>query len=267
MSYQDRQKGTKGMNRAVWQGFYRITQLRRWQRAISTRFSCRAFAAPADVSQLSALEYAAQQVCLPGIRIVLSSKEAERLVIPVPLFPKFEGVRQYAVLLARRDLPRAGLIAGISGEAFVLEAMHQGIGSCWMTGNYRRPVARLHCREEEQVMAVLPLGQPFDPHGARNRQRKDLLALCQDDPAAWPHWAYTAAEAVRKAPSAMNRQPWRMSFSGSTLMFAAKPLDSLDSGIALMHLEASAFACERTWRFGGDGRSILLKAEEARDTV
>ncbi|MGI6695417.1 MAG: nitroreductase family protein [Christensenellales bacterium] len=258
-----------GMDRAApaWQGFYRVTQLRRWQRAISTRFSCRVFAAQADVSQLAALEYAAQRVCLPGTRIALSAKEADRLVIPAPLFPRFEGIRHYAVLLARRDLPQAGLIAGISGEAFVLEAMHQGVGTCWMAGNYRRGVARAHCREDERVMAVLPLGQPADPHGARQRQRKDLSALCQDDPAAWPHWAYMAAEAVRKAPSAMNRQPWRMSFSGASLMLSSKPLDSLDSGIAVLHLEAATHACERAWRFSGDGRSILLKAEEPHDTV
>lgn len=256
-----------GVPAPIWQDFYRVTQLRRWQRAISTRFSCRSFAAPADVSQLAALEYAAQRVCLPGTRIAIGARDAERLVIPVPLFPRFEGVRQYAVLMARRDLPMAGLASGISGEAFVLEAAHQGIFSCWMTGNYRRQQANAYCREEERVMAVIPLGQPADPGGARNRQRKDLSALCQDDPAAWPHWAYAAAEAVRKAPSAMNRQPWRMSFSGATLMLGARPFDSLDTGIAVMHLEAGAFACERGWRFGGDGRSILLKAEEARDTV
>lgn len=251
----------------VWQGYYRSPQLKRWQEAISRRFSCRAFAAPADVSQMAALEYAAQRVCLPGTRIVLVPGGAENLVIPVPFFPRFEGLRQYAVLLAQNGLPLAELLSGVSGEAFALEAAHLGVGSCWMSGNYRRSAARAHCREDERVMAVFPLGQPQDPEGAVKRQRRDLSALCQDDPAAWPHWAYKAAEAVRQAPSAMNRQPWRMSFSGATLLLTASRLDSLDSGIAVLHLEAASFRCERSWRFSGDLRGILLKAEENRDAV
>ena len=89
------------MSQPPWAGFYRLTQLRRWQNAIPQRFSCRAFSAPADVSQLAALNYTAQRVCLPGVRIAISSQEAERMVVNVPLFPKFEGVAHYAVLMAR----------------------------------------------------------------------------------------------------------------------------------------------------------------------
>ncbi|MDD3109054.1 MAG: nitroreductase family protein [Eubacteriales bacterium] len=249
----------------AWQGYYRVPQLRRWQRAIATRFSCRAFLGPADVSQLAALEYAAQRVCLPGTRIALSARGADSLVIPVPLFPGFKGLQQYAVILAHRDLPRAGLLAGVSGEAFVLEAAHLGVGSCWMTGNYRRSRARALAREGEAVMAVIPLGQPLDPHGAKHRTRRDLRALCQDDPAGWPHWAYKAAEAVRQAPSALNRQPWRMSCAGNTLRLASPRFGGIDDGIAVMHMEAAAFAWKRTWRFGQDGRSLLLQAEETHD--
>ncbi len=255
------------MSQPPWAGFYRLTQLRRWQNVIPQRFSCRVFSAPADVSQLAALNYTAQRVCLPGVRIAISSQEAERMVVNVPLFPKFEGVAHYAVLMARRDLPQARILAGISGEAFVLEAMHQGVASCWMAGNFRRSLAAALCREEEQVMAVLPLGQPRDPHGARQRQRKDLGALCQDDPAAWPHWAYVAAEAVRKAPSAMNRQPWRMSFTGNTLQLSSRPFGSLDDGIAILHLEAATYACQKTWRYSQDGKSVLLTAEENHEPV
>lgn len=256
-----------GMAPPVWQGIYQLPQLRRWQEAISSRFSCRAYAAPAELSQLSALAYAAQRVCLPGTRIAIASSGAEQLIIPVPLFPRFEGLRQYAVLMARRDLPMAGLIAGISGQAFVLEAAQLGIGSCWVSGNYRRGAARAHCREEEQVLAVIPFGQPADPQGALKRRRRDLGALCQDDPAAWPHWAYKAAEAVRQAPSAMNRQPWRLSFSGATLRLSSPRFGSLDDGIAVLHLEAACCRCERSWRSASDGRSILLKAEENCDAL
>lgn len=250
-----------------WQGYYRVPQLRRWQRAISTRFSCRAFVSPADVSQLAGLEYAAQRVCLPGTRIALSTRGADSLVIPMPLFPAFKGLQQYAVLLAHRDLPQAGLLAGVSGEAFVLEATHLGVGTCWMRGNYRRSQARTLAREEEEVMAVIPLGQPLDPHGAKHRKRRDLSALCQDDPAGWPHWAYKAAEAVRQAPSALNRQPWRMSCAGNTLRLTSPRFGRLEDGIAVMHLEAAAFAWERSWRFSRDERGILLQAEETDDAV
>ena len=243
-------------------GFFAKPQLVRWLAALPRRFSCRQYAASADLSQLSALDYAAERVSLPGIRIQVVKEGAEDVIFPLPFFPHFEGHKQYAVILAQKDMSWPLLCAGISGQAFALELSSLGLQGCWITGNYKRAVARLTARDNEQVVAVMPFGQPADPDGARNTKRKILTALSPDDPTLWPYWAYHAAEAVRSAPSSMNRQPVRLSFTGSTLSFAGKKLDSIDTGIALCHLECALSDQPHSWRLASDQKTLLVQTKE-----
>lgn len=250
------------MDRLPWADHYQAPQLRRWLDAMPRRFSCRAFSGPADLSQTTALAYAASRVSLKGIRIMVSNKNAEKLILPLPFFPKFEGVCQYAAVYALKDTELARLRAGVSGEAFVLEAAAMGLACCWLTGNYRRRALEASPNTREALAAVILLGKPIDPEGARNRKRKPLSAFCPDDPAAWPNWAYKAAEAMRSAPSAMNRQPWKISCAGQTLSFTSRRLNSIDSGIALMHLECAAHEYARRWRPAKDRKSVLLQIED-----
>lgn len=246
---------------------YKKSQLTRWMAAMPRRFSCRHFKDAADISQLAVLEYAAERVCQKGIRIAVINGGADDVVVTLPLFPRFKGHDQYAVILAKKDMPNAGLLAGISGEAFALELAAQGLQGCWITGNYRRIVAVQAALEDEQVMAVMPFGVPKDEEGARLTRRKILTAFSPDDPTLWPYWAYRAAESMRSAPSAMNRQPWRVSFSGSTLSFVGNKLNSIDSGIAVLHIECSLVDEARAWRLAADNKTLLVQVEEAHEPV
>ncbi len=255
------------MEALPWEGFYQTPQLARWHSAMPRRFSCRAFSGPPDLSQTAALEYAAQRDALRGVRIAISGKDAGELVIPLPLFPKFEGVSRYAAVLVRKDTPMGNLLAGISGEAFALELASMGLAGCWMTGNFRRNILAPLTGEGESIRAVIPFGVPADPEGARHRKRKPLAALCLDDPAKWPLWAYQAAEAVRCAPSAMNRQPWKLSFIGNTLCFTGARLNSLNTGIAVMHMDCAAYTFEREWRLSRDEKSLLMQIGENDEPV
>lgn len=255
------------MDMLPWEGYYQAPQLARWLSAMPRRFSCRTFSGPPDLSQISALEYAAQRDALKGVRIAMSAKDAGDLVIPLPLFPKFEGVSRYAAVLVRKGTPMGDLLAGISGEAFALELASMGLAGCWIVGNYRRSIAGKLSGDGETVRAVIPFGVPADPEGARFRKRKPLAALCRDDPAKWPLWAYQAAEAVRSAPSASNRQPWKLSFTGNTLCFTGARLNSIDAGIAVMHMESAAHPLSRKWRLSGDEKSLLMRIGENDEPV
>lgn len=250
-----------------WQGFFSVSQLKRWHGALGRRFSCRAFSGPADLSQSAALHYAAQRCCLPGTRIEVLDRDAEKLILPLPLFPRFENVCQYAVLMVNEDLPHARLLAGISGEAFALEAAAMDLGLCWVIANYNRALVRTVKKDGEKILGVLPLGKPKDPEGAKNRKRKALQAICIEDPAQWPAWAYQVAEAVRSAPSAMNRQPWKLSYNGKSLRLDLCAKDSLDDGIALLHMECAAYAQIRNWRYSADQKGILLQIEDHDEPV
>lgn len=251
----------------AFEGVYTASQLRRWQAAMPQRFSCRAFLPETEVQQAAALAYAAQRVCLSGIRIALVNKGAEDLVVSVPFFPRFEGLQRYAVILAKEGTEMPALRAGISGQAFALELASQGLQGCWMTGNYRRITALEQAKEGEKVLAVMPYGLPADPDYAQHSRRKILTAFSPDDPTLWPYWAYKAAEAMRSAPSAMNRQPWRVSYAGSTLSFAGNKLDSLDTGIALCHIECALVGLPHAWRLAGDGKTFLVQIEEPHEPV
>ena len=113
----------------------------------------------------------------------------------------------------------------------------------------------------------MPFGQPRDPEGARKSRRRILTSFSPDDPTLWPYWAYHAAEAMRFAPSAVNRQPWRISFSGHTLRFEGKKRESIDTGIALLHLECALYELERAWRQSADNKSFLVQIKDEHEPV
>ena len=249
-----------------WEGFYTQAQLRRWLAAIPARFSCRSFSGPSDIAQAAALAYAASRVSFKGIHIEITRKNAESLVTPVPFFPKFSGVREYAAIYANPDVPLARLLCGIAGEALNLEAVGLGLQGCWMMGNYRRGAVPPSANMAEKLMGVIVLGQPAPDAGKGPRSRRPLASFCQDDPARWPHWAYAAAEAMRAAPSAGNRQPWKLDFAGRTLRYSGA-MDSIDSGIALLHLECAAHMHPRRWRTGAGGAGYNRVADVPEDAV
>lgn len=250
-----------------FEGFFSTPQLTRWMDAMPRRFSCREFSSPADLAQFSALSYTAARLSKKGIRMELFQQGAHDLVVPLPLFPRFSGLSQYMVIYADKDLQQAELKTGICGEAFQLELVTQGLQGCWMTGNYRKLTAVEQMKDHEKVMAVMPFGVPKDKDGASRSKRKILTAFSNDDPTLWPYWAYRAAEAIRSAPSALNRQPWKMSFSGSTLSFAGHKHDSIDTGIAITHLLCAMADQEYSLRLASDNKTYLISVKDNHEPV
>ncbi|MBE5787957.1 MAG: hypothetical protein E7324_10575 [Clostridiales bacterium] len=242
-------------------GFFAPAQRERFLAAVSRRSSVRAFSGPPDVAQKSALSYAAARVCLPGVRIELAECQPEGLFRKLPMVEGITGTNRYAALIAddRDDLYH--LYGGISGEAFVLEAVSLGLGTCWL-GSFKRSGVDIPLEPYEKVIAVIAVGAPAqEPAG---NKRKKLTEICFGDPTSWPLWAYNAAECVRQAPSALNLQPWQMAFAGRTLVLYRKRLGSmLDMGIALLHMHLGVGSKEHVIRLG-EGREIASLIAEDR---
>lgn len=242
-------------------GFYSPAQRARFLAAVSVRASVRQFAGEADVAQRSALNYAAARVCLPGVRIEMGEGAPEKVFRRLPFAGGITGTGRYAAIIADESQPRAQLLAGISGEAFMLEAVSLGLGTCWV-GSFIRSGVKLALAPQERVLAVTPLGIPA--HEPAAHKRKELTSICRGDPAAWPLWAYNAAECVRFAPSAFNLQPWRLQFAGRTLVLSRMALGGgLDLGIALLHLSLGVGEKEHVIRWG-KGREIAALIAEDR---
>lgn len=219
----------------AWCDAFSTADKESWLAAIPQRYSCRRFQADADLPLLSALEYTAARLPVKGVRLVLGQCTPEdRLFFPLPFISAFSGVKHYAMVVADRSVPCHALLGGLAGEAFVLACASMDVSSCWVAGNFVRSACDVKLDNSERVLAVIPFGLAEDSTFAR--KRKALRQLCKQDPASWPLWAYQAAEAVRNAPSAMNRQPWRFDFTGSTLRVGFSHFNSLDTGIALTHL-------------------------------
>ena len=241
-------------------GFFSPAQLEKYSAAVPIRHSVRSFAGDPDMGQMSALHYAAARLALPGVRIALGDAPASEIYRRLPLVETIHGSRRYAAVIVDEEVPHAPIHAGISGEAFLLEAVSLGLGTCWVAA-FKRGGVNVPLEEGEKVKAVIALGKPGEEGGPR--KRKKLTEICSPDPSDWPLWAYNAAEYVRIAPSAVNLQPWRLSFAGRTLMLSsARPNANLDMGIAVLHMTLGAREKPHVLRWGEGKEIVSLIAED-----
>lgn len=240
-------------------------QRERLRAAVAQRVSVRAYIAPPDVAQMSALSFSAARLKVPGMRIELGAREDDKLYFGVPFVDKILGSGSYAAVIVEKDAPRSLLYAGACGEALVLEAVSLGLGTCWVSGTFRRGAVTLPLSENERIAAVIALGVPAREKHKRT-PRKKLTEICSADPAGWPLWAYDAAECVRVAPSKINLQPWRLSYAGHTLQLEKAPLaDDLDMGIALLHLSLGVGKREHVLRLGQGRVTATLFSREDQE--
>lgn len=249
------------MDECAVKGFLSPAQAEKYAAAVSRRRSVRAFRGDPDAGQWSALHYAAARLALPGVRIVLGEAPAGELYRRLPLVETIHGTRRYAAVIAEEEIPRAALHAGASGEAFILEAVSLGLGTCWVAA-FKRGGVNVPLEEGEKIKALIALGVPENEGGPR--KRKKLTEICASDPSAWPLWAYNAAEFVRIAPSAVNLQPWRLNFAGRTLMLSSvRPGADLDMGIALLHMTLGANDKPHAL-YWGEGKEVATLIAEDR---
>lgn len=178
--------------------------------------------------------------------------------------PVLNHAALYAAAKVKR-VPHAEEAYGYSFERLVLFAQSLGIGTVWIGGtmnraDFERP---MELAPDERMPCVTPLGYPAQKRSVRESMirkgvkadwRKDGAALFFDGsfsaPLA-PERAGTlreALEAVRWAPSAVNKQPWRLVVQGDRVHFYEKKskgyvsdatgdLQKIDVGIALCHFD------------------------------
>lgn len=152
---------------------------------------------------------------------------------------------------------------GYDFEQFVLYACSLGIGTVWLAATIDRPSfeTAMEVKENEVMPAVTPIGYPASKKSVRESlMRKTLKAderlpfetlffrdsfskpLTQKDSGLFEE----PLEMVRLAPSAGNKQPWRVVICGDTAHFYEKKAKSfsqnplgdiqkVDVGIALLH--------------------------------
>ena len=159
-------------------------------------------------------------------------------------------------------------------ERAVLFATALGLGTCWLGASFNRSgfAAKINLAEDEILPAVSPVGYVASRRTAvdavtrffaRSKRRKPWEKLFFDGDFGRPLSREAAApyadvlEMVRLAPSASNRQPWRVVKEAGRDVFhlflrrtpgydiklinvAGGDLQRMDMGIAMCHVELSA---------------------------
>ncbi|MDO4750138.1 MAG: nitroreductase family protein [Eubacteriales bacterium] len=157
---------------------------------------------------------------------------------------------------------------GYSFECLVLYAQSLGIGTVWLGGTMDRAAFEkaMELEKNEVMPCASPLGYAAEKYSLRESlMRKGIKAdtrapfetLFFDggfDTPLTPEKAGDCAdmlEAVRWAPSAVNRQPWRCVLRGNAVHFylqhtrglvsaATGDMQKIDMGIALCHFDLAA---------------------------
>ncbi len=175
--------------------------------------------------------------------------------------PVITGTEAYVAGKLARS-PNAALAFGYALETFVLYALSLGVGTVWIAGTMDRPAfERAMALGDGEIMpAITPIGYPAARRSLRDAaMRKAIRADARipfeqlffedsfdkalDRTSAGVY--FDALKAVRLAPSAVNKQPWRVVKQGEAFHFYKKsslPSDDakgdvqqLDIGIALAH--------------------------------
>lgn len=219
--------------------------------AVRLRTSVRAYRGAPSAADFAALAYYAGRYALPGARLHLMQVEESFFTGTLLGMRRITGCRTAAAVIISAGEPDARIHAGILGEAFVLEATAMGLGTCWVSGSYRKKLLNVPIAPDEAVLCVIAVGEPAAALQAPNgRHRKPLDGLCRGAWREWPEQLTLASSLVQQAPSAMNMQPWAL-YVGAEGTFVVDASDRalLDAGIALCHAEL-ALTTPHTWHFG-----------------
>ncbi|MBR0444646.1 MAG: nitroreductase [Clostridia bacterium] len=202
-----------------------------------------------------------------GISWKLLSAEDDRLSVPV-----IAGADTYIAGKMTRQ-PHAEEAFGYSFEKIVLYAESCGIGTTWIAGTMDRAgfERAMDLGENEVMPCVSPLGYPSDRMSVREMlmrkgikadSRLDFAALFFERDFTVPltekraGGLKNALEMVRLAPSAVNRQPWRVVLAEDAAHFYEKrnrgyasgdgwDIQKIDIGIAMCHFACGLEEAER----------------------
>lgn len=186
-----------------------------------------------------------------------------------------EGLKSPVIVGARHYLagkvaaaPMAAVAYGYSFEHLVLAAAALGLGTVWLAATLDRSAfeAAMALKDGEMMPAVSPVGYAAAKRSIRERAMRKAMksdtrlpfeTLFFDGdfgtpfaPEAAGDWA-TPLEMVRLAPSATNKQPWRVVIDGRQAHFYecrsrgipkgdTSDIQRVDLGIALCHFELAA---------------------------
>ena len=193
-------------------------------------------------------------------RIEFISTQLSEKPIQLGTYGWVKGACHYLVLI-HEEAPFAETAAAYMFEQAVLFCTALGLGTCWLGGSFSRRdfKKQVRLKPNEKMRIVSPVGHASDQQrflekyivraDNNHASRKPFEELFFDKSFEHPlskakaGQFLTPLEMVRLAPSANNKQEWRVILDNHALHFYKKPyplFDSIDLGIALCHFELSS---------------------------
>jgi nitroreductase len=215
-------------------------------------------------------------------RIELISIHSNEKPVKLGTYGWIKGACEYMVLIYE-DAPFAATAAAYIFEQAVLFCTDLDLGTCWLGGFFNRSdfKKQINLQPNEKCRIVSPVG-----YASGNRKRfleKYIVRADKNHTFRKPFGelffensfnnplSETAAGAfltplqmVRLAPSAANKQEWRVLLEEKALHFYKKPypmFDTVDMGIALCHFELT---CQE---LGIEGKFELLNDYPANNKI
>lgn len=144
-------------------------------------------------------------------------------------------------------------------EKAILELVKRGFGTVWLSGDFDSEDLENFARQGDIVPAMAPVGYPAYKKSLKERflrmkqdaaERKSFDALFSyqafGEPLDKTHPFYSVLELVQLAPSALNKQPWRILVDDEHFHlylersdnFPSQPADAemINMGIAVRHI-------------------------------
>ncbi|HEC44935.1 MAG TPA: nitroreductase [Bacteroides sp.] len=177
-------------------------------------------------------------------------------------------------------------------EKIMLYLVDMGLGTCWLGGTFKRSELAdiLNTSEDVVIPAITPVGYPAPSmsrrellirKGAKSDQRKPWNELFFDGEFGKPlqhmdnEGSLLPLEMVRLAPSASNKQPWRVVRSENNFHFYLNrtpgyggfapnvDIQHIDMGIAMAHFELSSWelGIEGSWKIMDHGKVVKKGTE------
>lgn len=195
-----------------------------------------------------------------------------------------KGASDYIGVTVKRG-ESAELSVGYAFEKLILYITSLGLGTCWMGGTFKRSefAKAMEVKGDDLFPAISPIGYGAQKRSlsdslvryiAKGNQRKSWEELFFDGDFDTPLARTDAGayelplEMVRLAPSASNKQPWRIVRQGSSFHFylARTPgygaalgydIQNVDMGIAACHFQLMAMEKDLPGHFRIQAPEIL----------
>lgn len=191
------------------------------------------------------------------VRIELVRRHTDNESIKLGTYGVIKGADYFLAAACQND--EASLMAlGYSLEKVILFCTSLGLGTVWLGGTFKKGdfAKAINLQSDEVLPIVVPVGYEGGKKslfavlaGNNNKKRKDFSQLffneCFDTPLTESSAGqyFEPLEMLRMAPSAVNKQPWRVLKTDDRIDFylaSNNHLSSIDIGIALCHFHLTA---------------------------